>query len=129
MSRIRNKDTKPEVTVRKYLFSSGLRYRKNVRTLPGCPDIVLQKYNTAVFVNGCFWHVHSGCAKSVWPKSNTDYWKNKLVSNMERDRNSTRKLSKLGYNVIVVWECQLNKKCREKTLTALTEKIKVRISL
>ena len=84
MSHIRSKNTKPEEKVRKYLFSKGFRYRKNVRTLPGCPDIVLPKYKTVIFVNGCFWHKHD-CPRFVWPSSNEDYWIPKIQRNVERD--------------------------------------------
>ena len=84
MSHIRGTDTSIEIMVRRYLFSQGLRYRKNDKRLPGKPDIVLKKYRTAIFVNGCFWHMHS-CPKFVWPKTNTDYWKNKILRNVERD--------------------------------------------
>ena len=84
MSHIRGTNTKPEEKVRKYLFSKGLRYRKNVRSLPGCPDLVLPKYKTVVFVNGCFWHKHD-CGRFVWPSSNEDYWKQKITRNVERD--------------------------------------------
>lgn len=86
MSRIRGKDTKPEEITRKYLFSQGFRYRKNVSSLPGKPDIVLPKYKTCVFVNGCFWHKHEGCRYFVWPKSNVEFWKNKIEGNAKRDR-------------------------------------------
>ena len=86
MSMIRSKNTKPEELVRKYLFSQGFRYRKNVRKLPGCPDIVLPKYKTVIFVNGCFWHGHKDCKYFVWPKSNTEYWYQKIESNVKRDK-------------------------------------------
>lgn len=109
MSQIKSTDTKPEETVRKYLFSKGLRYRKNVKTLPGKPDIVLAKYKTVVFVNGCFWHGHSGCKYFVMPKSNTDYWTNKIKRNIERDKTVVNDLCNMGWNVITVWECELKK--------------------
>lgn len=119
MSRIRSTNTKPEETVRKYLFSNGLRYRKNVRKLPGCPDIVLPKYNAVVFVNGCFWHMHKNCPKFVWPKSNQDYWQKKILNNVARDKENYKKLNDLGWNVFVIWECQLKKQAKESSLNNL----------
>lgn len=118
MSRIRSKDTKPEEKVRKYLFSKGFRYRKNVRTLPGCPDIVLSKYKTVIFVNGCFWHKHD-CPRFVWPSSNEAYWIPKIQRNVERDESNKRQLISMGWNVLVVWECQLKKKTIESTMRKL----------
>ena len=118
MSRIRSKDTKPEEKVRKYLFSKGFRYRKNVRTLPGCPDIVLSKYKTVIFVNGCFWHKHD-CPRFVWPSSNEAYWIPKIQRNVERDESNNRQLISMGWNVLVVWECQLKKKTIESTMRKL----------
>lgn len=122
MSHIRSTNTKPEETVRKYLFSRGLRYRKNVRKLPGSPDIVLPKYKTIVFVNGCFWH-HHDCKFFVWPKSNEDYWHKKIDRNVERDTKNIALLRDSGWNVIVVWECQLKKAVREQTLSDLYDQI------
>lgn len=119
MSRIRSTNSKPEDIVRKYLFSKGLRYRKNVKTLPGKPDVVLTKYKTVIFVNGCFWHGHQGCRYFVMPKSNTEYWNKKIAGNVERDRNVIVQLEELGWNVITVWECQLKKDKRENTLEYL----------
>ena len=118
MSRIRSKDTNPEEKVKKYLFSKGFRYRKNVRTLPGCPDIVLSKYKTVIFVNGCFWHKHD-CPRFVWPSSNEDYWIPKIQRNVERDESNKRQLISMGWNVLVVWECQLKKKTIESTMRKL----------
>ncbi len=118
MSHIRSKDTKPEITVRKYLFAKGFRYRKNVKALPGCPDIVLPKYRTVIFVNGCFWHKHD-CSRFVWPSSNTDYWRSKIEKNVERDKENKEQLNKNGWKVLVVWECQLKKTVAEKTLSDL----------
>ena len=123
MSHIRSKDTKPEETVRKYLFSRGFRYRKNVKSLPGCPDIVLPKFKTVVFVNGCFWHKHD-CPRFVWPSSNIDYWTAKITRNVERDQENYHKLSQQGWKVIVVWECQLKKKLLNQTMAELTNAIK-----
>ena len=122
MSHIRSTNSKPEKIVRKYLFSKGLRYRKNVRTLPGKPDIVLRKYKTVVFVNGCFWHKHD-CGRFVMPSSNTEYWSKKINGNIERDKANISKLEDLGWRVLVIWECQLKKKVVEKSLADLYESI------
>lgn len=107
MSQIKGKNTKPEEIVRKYLFSQGFRYRKNVAKLPGKPDIVLPKYRTVIFVNGCFWHMHQGCKYFVWPKHNAEFWKEKITGNAERDQRKRQELEELGWRVIIVWECQL----------------------
>ena len=122
---IKGKDTKPEVKVRKYLFSKGFRYRKNVKTLPGKPDIVLRKYNTCIFINGCFWHKHEGCKYFVWPKSNVDFWVKKIESNVERDDRNYRLLKKDGWNVIVLWECDLRKQYFESTMANLIKLLKM----
>ena len=122
MSHIRSKDNKPEEIVRKYLFSKGFRYRKNVRSLPGCPDIVLPKYRTVIFVNGCFWHKHD-CPRFVWPSSNQEYWEPKILGNVERDKRNSELLRKAGWTVIVVWECELKRKHREVTLNQLVNDI------
>ena len=119
MSRIRGKDTKPEELVRKYLFSKGLRYRKNVSSLPGKPDIVLPKYRTCIFVNGCFWHKHEGCKYFVWPKNNAEFWKAKINGNVARDRRQQQELITMGWNVLVIWECELKANVRDETLTKL----------
>ena len=116
MSRIKGADTKPEEIVRKYLFSKGFRYRKNDKRYPGKPDIVLPKYKTAIFVNGCFWHKHDGCKYFVWPKSNVDFWKNKIESNVARDNSNYALLTKMGWNVIILWECELKKDRIEETM-------------
>ena len=122
MSHIRSTNSKPEETVRKILFSHGFRYRKNVRTLPGKPDIVLPKYKTVIFVNGCFWHKHD-CPRFVWPTSNTDYWIPKIQRNVERDISNHAELTSLGWKVIVIWECELKKKCLDDTMTRLENEI------
>jgi len=124
MSRIRSKGSKPEELVRKYLFAQGFRYRKNVKTLLGKPDIVLHKYKTVVFVNGCFWHGHEGCKGFVLPKSNQDYWIPKIERNKKRDREVGKELTSLGWRVLVIWECQLKKAVREENLKHLAENIK-----
>ena len=109
MSRIRSKDTKPEEIVRKYLFSKGLRFRKNDRRYPGHPDVVLPKYKTVVFVNGCFWHRHEGCRYASTPATNREFWNQKFERNVERDAREQKELREMGWNVIVVWECELKK--------------------
>ena len=124
MSRIRGKNTKPEELVRKYLFAQGLRYRKNDARFPGKPDIVLPKYKTVIFVNGCFWHAHNGCKYFVWPKSNVDFWKKKINGNIQRDLRNNQLLSEQGWNVIVIWECQLKKSTFDETMQHLVEQIK-----
>ena len=124
MSRIRGKDTKPEILVRKYLFSEGFRFRKNDKRYPGHPDIVLPKYKTVVFVNGCFWHGHEGCKYYTIPKTNTDFWVAKVQRNQARDRSDVEKLSQMGWNVITIWECQLEKASMEQTLGKLIEDIR-----
>lgn len=126
MSRIKGKNTKPEEIVRKYLFSKGFRYRKNDKRLPGTPDIVLPKYKTAIFVNGCFWHGHKDCRYFVVPKTNTDFWLNKINANTERDKRNIETLKKLGWNVIVVWECELKKSLQTTTLNDLISTLRER---
>ena len=123
MSRVKGKDTKPEEIVRKYLFSQGFRYRKNDKRLPGKPDIVLPKYKTVIFVNGCFWHKHEGCKYFVWPKSNSEFWKEKIESNIVRDKKQYEELKNAGCHVIIVWECELKKKQRMDTLERLVTEI------
>lgn len=124
MSRIKGRKTKPEEIVAKYLFTQGFRYRRNVKKLPGTPDIVLKKYKTVIFVNGCFWHMHEGCKYFVWPNDNSEFWKNKLLANKERDEKEKKEIEELGWKVIVVWECQLKKAERERTLNWLIKKIR-----
>lgn len=122
MSHIRSTNSKPEEIVRKYLFSKGLRYRKNVCTLPGKPDIVFKKYNAVVFVNGCFWHKHD-CGRFVMPTTNKEYWTKKINGNIMRDQANISQLENLGWRVLVIWECQLKKTVAEKSLTELYESI------
>jgi DNA mismatch endonuclease (patch repair protein) len=107
MSRISGKETKPEILVRKFLFSKGFRYRKNVKKLPGSPDVVLPKYRTVIFVNGCFWHGHESCRKANLPTSNNEFWRKKILGNKERDINNTSELRRLGWSVVVIWQCEL----------------------
>lgn len=122
MAAIKSNDTTPEVAVRKYLFSQGFRYRKNVKGMPGKPDIVLRKYNTCIFVNGCFWHKHEGCKYFVWPKSNTEFWKEKIESNIERDKRNYIKLEEDGWKVVVVWECEI-KNDFQNTMKGIIEQL------
>lgn len=124
MSKITGKDTKPEEIVRKYLFSRGFRYRKNDRKLPGTPDLVLPKYRTVIFVNGCFWHGHKGCKYFVWPKSNAEFWRKKIETNIARDRRNEIQLKNMGWNVLVVWECELRSAKKQATLERLENKLK-----
>ena len=119
MSNIKNKNTKPEMMVRKYLFANGFRFRVNVKKLPGTPDIVLKKYRTVIFVNGCFWHGHDGCKYFRLPKSNTEFWKAKIEGNKERDFKEREQLKKMGWYVIQLWECQLKPKVSIETLNSL----------
>ena len=124
MSNIPSKNTKPEETVRKYLFAHGLRYRKNVSKLPGKPDIVLPKYKAVVFVNGCFWHGHEGCKYFVPPKTNTEFWYAKFQYNQERDARNYQKLRDLGWRILIVWECEIRHGDADKRLEQLVEEIK-----
>lgn len=123
MSQVRNKDTQPEEIVRKYLFSHGLRYRKNDKRYPGHPDIVLPKYKTVIFVHGCFWHMHDGCSRAKLPTSNIEFWEKKLRTNVARDAKEKSELEAMGWRVLIVWECQLKKATREQTLQNLYKQI------
>lgn len=124
MSRIKSKGNKSEELVRKYLFSKGLRYRKNDTRLPGKPDIVLPKYKTVIFVNGCFWHKHEGCKYFVWPKKNATFWRNKITGNTERDTQNYNLLAQLGWKVLIIWECELRKDKANDTLEKIVNDIK-----
>ena len=119
MAAVKSKDTKPEMVVRKYLWSRGFRYRVNNPRLPGHPDIVLRKYHTCIFVNGCFWHGHEGCKYFRMPKTNTEFWERKISRNRERDREEQKLLARMGWHCITVWECELKGERREKTLESL----------
>lgn len=110
MSRIKGKDTKPEMLVRRFLHANGFRYKLHDKTLPGKPDIVLPKYKTVIEVQGCYWHGHQNCRYSHLPKSNTEFWKEKIGANVKRDKENLKKLKELGWNVIVIWECELKPK-------------------
>lgn len=124
MSCIKGKNTKPEEIVRKALFAKGFRYRKNDRRLPGTPDIVLPKYRTVIFVNGCFWHGHTGCKYYVVPKTNTEFWLNKINSNIDRDEKKASQLKKLGWRIITVWECELKKSALNDTIKRIVALIR-----
>ena len=119
MSKIRSKNTKPEVILRKALYAKGIRYRM-YGELPGKPDIVLRKYKTVIFVNGCFWHGHAGCKYASMPKSNTEFWKNKILANQHRDQLHTIQLEANGWNVLTVWECEI---IHQHDLDSLAERI------
>lgn len=125
MSRIRSKDTKPEILVRKWLFANGFRYKKNESKLPGCPDIVLPKYKTVVFVQGCFWHMHD-CGRFRWPETNQQYWERKISRNVERDQINKEQLQTLGWNVLIVWECELKNDYIEGTMKRLIKELRSR---
>ena len=129
MSQIKGKNTKPEELVRRYLFSHGFRYRKNVSTLPGKPDIVLPKYRTCIFVNGCFWHKHEGCRYFVWPKNNAEFWKKKITGNVERDLRQQNELRLLGWNVLVIWECELKKDLFNETMASVTDNLRNNVTI
>lgn len=124
MSHIRAKNTKPEVLVRQYLHAAGFRFRIHVKKLPGCPDVVLPKYHTCIFVNGCFWHGHIGCRYATRPKSNAEFWQTKIHNNIRRDELSIQALETMGWKVITVWECDLKKDRRNDTLPFLAEQIR-----
>lgn len=123
MSKISGKESKPEILVRKYLFAHGFRYRKNVKDLPGKPDVVLPKYKTVIFVNGCFWHGHDNCKKATLPAANTEFWREKILSNINRDKRQQQELQNKGYKVLIIWQCELTADFREKTLRGLIKKI------
>jgi len=124
MSNISGKDTKPEILVRKFLFSNGFRFRKNDKRFPGKPDIVLPKYNTIIFVHGCFWHGHTNCKKAKLPQTRREFWENKISENINRDLANYIELEKMGWRIITIWDCELNTKVKrnmiyEKLLSTL----------
>jgi DNA mismatch endonuclease, patch repair protein len=123
MSKIRAKDTKPEILVRRFLFSKGFRFRIHDKKLPGKPDIVLRKYQTVIFIHGCFWHGHDECAYYVVPKSNTDFWIQKIEGNKEKDIKNLEKLISIGWRVITIFECQLKPQTKLKTLNELLSQL------
>jgi DNA mismatch endonuclease, patch repair protein len=123
MSRIRSKDTKPEILVRKYLFAEGFRFRLHNKKIPGSPDISLKKHKCLIFVNGCFWHGHSNCKISHMPKTNKKFWNTKIWNNIKRDKRTLKKLRKLGWKVLVIWECQIKGEKTEINLQKLIRNI------
>jgi DNA mismatch endonuclease, patch repair protein len=124
MSGIKAKETQPEILVRKYLFSKGFRYRKNDPRFPGKPDIVLPKYKKIIFIHGCFWHGHSCMRGAKLPETRTDFWRNKIISNKNRDYINKNKLEAAGWRVIVLWDCEIRSKVqREKRLELLVNQI------
>jgi DNA mismatch endonuclease (patch repair protein) len=116
MSKIPTKGTRPEIAFRKALFAYGFRYKVNDKKLPGKPDVVLPKHNTAIFVHGCFWHGHNNCKNARIPKSNVEFWENKIVYNRERDKRNIAKLEQQGWRVLTVWECEVSKRKLEDTV-------------
>lgn len=124
MSQIHSRDTKPELLVRRRLWRDGFRFRVNVRSLPGTPDVVLGKYRTAIFVNGCFWHGHRACGSYTVPKTNTEFWDGKIRRNVRRDAVNAELLEAYGWRVVTVWECELKPKRLEATMAALEERIR-----
>jgi DNA mismatch endonuclease (patch repair protein) len=124
MAKVKNKNTKPEVRVRKALFKNGFRYRINDKSLPGSPDIVLPKHRTVIFVHGCFWHGHTNCKKAITPKSNIDFWKTKILGNKNRDQKNEYELGKQDWKIVTVWDCELrNIKSFELTIDKLIQEI------
>ena len=126
MAKIRSKDTKPEIWFRKRLFNRGYRYRNNIDNLPGHPDIWLSKYNTAIFIHGCFWHRHNGCKFAYTPKSHTEFWINKFQKNIERDACVLQQLKQMNIRVIIIWECTIKNMIRnpfleEKVLSSVID--------
>ena len=124
MSMIRGKNTKPEIIVRKFLHSKGFRFRLHKKDLPGKPDIVLPKYKTVIFIHGCFWHGHNNCKYFVVPKTRTKWWLNKINGNKETDKRNNLLLRKAGWNIIILWECQLRPKKILKTQSKLEPRIR-----
>jgi DNA mismatch endonuclease, patch repair protein len=124
MSKIKKTDTKPEIKVRKYLFKNGFRFRLHDKHIMGNPDIVLKKYKTVIFVNGCFWHAHKGCKLNKPPKSNLNYWLPKIKKNVERDKNNQIVLTVQGWKVLTVWECELESRSLDVTLENLVKKLR-----
>lgn len=121
MSRIRGRNTRPEITLRKALHNRGFRYRLNTRKLPGSPDIVLRKWKTVIFVHGCYWHRHAGCSKATTPSSNIEFWQNKFDQNVERDARNVTDLLAAGWRIGIVWECVLKSKQLEDIVASLEE--------
>lgn len=124
MSRIKGKDTKPEMLVRKFLHANGYRYRLHVKDMPGKPDIVLPKYKTVIFIHGCFWHGHKGCKYFVVPKTRTEWWMNKINTNIANDTKAVKALKKEGWKIINLWECELKPGSLNKSLQKLISRFK-----
>ncbi len=127
MSRIRSKNTKPEMLVRKFLHKNGFRYRLHVKDLPGKPDIVLPKYRTVIFIHGCFWHGHEGCKYYVVPKTKTEWWLDKIMTNKNNDAKATEMLAKFGWKIINIWECDLKNKIKASTLNQLAASLQTKL--
>ena len=123
MSKIKGKDTKPERILRSKLHKDGFRFRKNVRGLPGSPDIVLPKYHTTIFVHGCFWHRHQGCRFTTIPKTNLQFWEDKFRDTIARDKRQKHSLESLGWNTLIVWECEINRDL-DRTVKRLKSQLK-----
>lgn len=125
MSHISGKETKPEVLIRKLLFAKGLRYRKNVKSLRGKPDIILPKYRTIIFINGCFWHGHEDCPKAKLPDTRREFWEKKILGNMNRDKADIDTLKKENWKIITIWQCEINNRIKRKArLETLINEIK-----
>ncbi|SFA50194.1 T/G mismatch-specific endonuclease [Pedobacter suwonensis] len=129
MSRIKGKNTKPEMLVRQFLHAHGYRYRLHVKDMPGKPDIVLPKYKTVIFIQGCFWHGHDQCRYYVVPKTKTDWWLEKINGNKSKDKQNIEKLKQMGWTVIEVWECDLKSKKLGNTLHTLAERLYDQVSV
>ncbi len=125
MSRVRSKDTKPEILLRKALWKNGFRYRVNITSLPGSPDIVLPKYRTVIFIHGCFWHGHKNCKNASIPKTNTEFWEAKISRNQQRDQEVWRQLEAKDWCVIIVWECELKKAVIDETIIRVEAEIRL----
>ena len=125
MSQIKGSNTKPEIILRKRLFAEGYRYRINDKKLPGKPDLVLKKFNTIIFVNGCFWHGHQDCRDFVIPKTRTEFWTEKINGNKERDKRNNALLKQCGWNVITVWECELKNNTFEETVNSIMKSMQL----
>jgi DNA mismatch endonuclease (patch repair protein) len=123
MSQIKGKNTKPEILVRKFLFSKGFRFRLHVKDLPGKPDIVLPKYKTVIFINGCFWHGHENCKYFVIPKTRTDWWLNKIYGNKQKDSENFIQLSQIGWKIVTIFECELKRDKLNNTLNRLLDEL------
>ena len=123
MSRIKGKNTKPEMLVRRFLHANGFRYKLHDKTLPGKPDIVLPKYKTVIFIHGCFWHGHEGCKYYIVPKTRTEWWLNKINGNIANDEKALKALKKEGWKIITLWECNLKPSTIDRTLTRFVQKL------